>query len=197
MQFCADDLFDHARTNPVIAIGIFGAPCVKYLHRGGSCMHWNAQIFGQVQGNRQVLMHRVDMTACSFKFAINDFLKGVVHNAAARPRGGKYVIKHFTTDTCLGGQCGGLKRGGKLGSDQGLQTGLYRLTIPALVPTWWIEAETASNTGRARAITSSGAATIMVSVPPCAPETRPTLACRSNQCHCPAWPRQFQPPRAV
>ena len=77
MQFCANDLFDHARTNPVVAIGIFGAPCVKYLLAAAAVCIGTPR-FGQVQGNRQVLMHRVDMTARSFKFAINDFLKGVV-----------------------------------------------------------------------------------------------------------------------
>ena len=73
-------------------------------------------------------MHRVDMTAGSFKFAINDFLKALFTTPPAPEV--ENTLKHFTTDTCLGGQCGGLKRGGKLGSDQGLQTGLYRLTIP-------------------------------------------------------------------
>jgi hypothetical protein len=46
MQFSANDVFDHAGADPVVTVGIFAAPCVKYLHRSSSCVHGNTQIFG-------------------------------------------------------------------------------------------------------------------------------------------------------
>ena len=76
-------------------------------------------------------MHRVDMTARSFKFAINDFLKALF----TIPLPALEVEKTFNNTSPLTpalANAGRLKRGGKHRPDQGLQTGLYCLPIPCL-----------------------------------------------------------------
>ena len=58
MQLGTDNIFDDACTNPVVAVRVLGLALMEYLHRGRRGEQRHAQLFGHIQRDGQVLVHR-------------------------------------------------------------------------------------------------------------------------------------------
>ena len=84
MKLCADDLFDHAGADPIVAVGILGSARVKHLHRRCRRMKRHAKLLPKRHRDRQILVHRIDMTAGAFELPVDDLFQGVVHHTAPR-----------------------------------------------------------------------------------------------------------------